>query len=52
MHVLIELTKSEMEDMEMNEEYQVSDFVESLLSNSLTITYSNVEITADVVIKE
>lgn len=52
MHVLIEITRSEMEDMEMSEDYQVSDFVESLLSNSLTITQSNVEVTADVVIKE
>ena len=41
-----------MEDMEMSEDYQVSYFAESLLSNSLTITESNVEVTADVVIKE
>tara|TARA_B100001057_G_C22793992_1_gene928833 strand:+ start:913 stop:1071 length:159 start_codon:yes stop_codon:yes gene_type:complete len=52
MHVLVEVTESEIKEMDMVEEYQVLNFVESVLSNSLTITYSNVEVTVDVVVNK
>ncbi|CAH9016298.1 hypothetical protein [Vibrio phage vB_VcM_SY] len=52
MKLVVEVTKSELADLDMHEEYQLENFVESVLSNTLTITDSDVEVFVEIVVND
>ena len=52
MKLVVEVTRSEIAGLNMHEEHQLQNFVESVLSNTLTITDSDVEVFVEIVVSE
>ncbi|AUR81299.1 hypothetical protein NVP1003O_24 [Vibrio phage 1.003.O._10N.286.48.A2] len=50
MKLVVEVTRSEIAGLNMHEERQLQNFVESVLSNTLTITDSDVEVFVEIVV--
>lgn len=52
MKLVVEVTRSEIADLNMHKDRQLQNFVESVLSNTLTITDSDVEVFVEIVVND